>query len=228
MPKLNKKQKLILEITIVSTILILSFLYWNSLYIYPVKLFVVLLHELSHGIAALLSGGSIKEISFNENLGGYCEVKGGIPILIANAGYLGSLFWGSYFLLISKNDKYSKITSLVLSILLIIAALFFINPGFPFYATLIFASILFFSAQFLPADINSYFLKIIGLISCLYVIVDIRQDILTTSDGINDAVILKEITGLSEYLWGGLWLIVSLTVTFFVVRKMLSMKQRTN
>lgn len=228
MPKLNSKQKLLLEIIIVSTILILSFLYWNSLYIYPVKLFVVLLHELSHGIAALISGGSINEISFNENLGGYCEVKGGVPILIANAGYLGSLIWGSYFLLISKYDKYSKYTSFVLSILLIITAIFFINPGFPFYATLIFASTLFFSAQFFPADINSYFLKIIGLISCLYVIVDIRQDILTKSDGINDAVILKDITGINQYLWGGIWLIISLTVTFFVVRKMLSMKQRSN
>lgn len=227
MPKLNSKQKFVIEILIVSIVLIASFLYWNSIFIYPIKLFVVLLHELSHGFAALITGGTIKEISFNENLGGYCEVKGGVHIIIANAGYLGSLVFGSFFLLVSKNDYYAKITSFVLSFILILTTLFFINPGFPFYATLIFSSILFISAQFFPSIVNAYFLKIIGLISCFYVIVDIRQDILTNDNRLNDAVILKNITGINEYLWGGLWLIISLIVTFFIVRKMLSMKHKS-
>ena len=38
---------------------------WDTPVIYPLKIFVVLLHEISHGIAALATGGSIERITLD-------------------------------------------------------------------------------------------------------------------------------------------------------------------
>ena len=69
-------------------------LLWDSIAIFPLKIIVIFFHELSHGIAALLTGGSVQEISVSSREGGYCLTLGGSPFLILSAGYLGSLFWG--------------------------------------------------------------------------------------------------------------------------------------
>ena len=37
-------------------------LLWDTRIIYPLKIFVVFLHEVSHGIAAVVGGGSIARI----------------------------------------------------------------------------------------------------------------------------------------------------------------------
>ena len=40
---------------------------WDTPLIYPLKIFVVLLHEISHGIVALATGGSIKGSPWMQN-----------------------------------------------------------------------------------------------------------------------------------------------------------------
>jgi len=37
-------------------------LLWNTPVVYPLKIFVVFMHEISHGIAAMATGGQIEEI----------------------------------------------------------------------------------------------------------------------------------------------------------------------
>ena len=45
---------------------------WHSPLLLPVKLLTVFFHELSHGLAAILTGGSIVSIGLNLNQGGIC------------------------------------------------------------------------------------------------------------------------------------------------------------
>ena len=70
-------------------------LLWDTPVVYPLKIFVVLLHEVSHGIAAVAGGGAIQEILITPNQGGACNCHGGVPFLTLSAGYLGSLLWGA-------------------------------------------------------------------------------------------------------------------------------------
>src|SRR6266568_1272516 len=67
---------------------------WDTFVVYPFRVFVVFLHEISHGIAALVTGGRILAIGLTFDEGGVCVTDGGNRFLILNAGYLGSLFWG--------------------------------------------------------------------------------------------------------------------------------------
>lgn len=68
--------------------------FWDSYIVYPVKLFVVLLHEISHGVAAIATGGSIVGMEISANLGGVCHILGENPFVVMSAGYLGSMCWG--------------------------------------------------------------------------------------------------------------------------------------
>ena len=67
---------------------------WNTSLVYPLKIFVVLLHEISHGIASVLTGGTIERITLDPRQGGACYCGGGNAFLTLSAGYLGSLLWG--------------------------------------------------------------------------------------------------------------------------------------
>lgn len=68
-------------------------LLWNTPIVYPVKIFVVLLHEISHAAVAVATGGSIQSIEINPLEGGACYCPGGNAFLTLSAGYLGSLAW---------------------------------------------------------------------------------------------------------------------------------------
>ena len=52
-------------------------LLWDTLAVYPLKIFVVLLHELSHALVAVTTGGTIEAIALDPNEGGACYCPGG-------------------------------------------------------------------------------------------------------------------------------------------------------
>ena len=41
---------------------LIALVFWDFVFMYPIKVFVVLLHELGHGLAAVVSGGLEEEI----------------------------------------------------------------------------------------------------------------------------------------------------------------------
>ena len=69
---------------------------WDTAFVYPLKIFVVLLHEISHAAVAVATGGTIERIVLDPNQGGACYCPGGSAFLTLSAGYLGSLGWGAY------------------------------------------------------------------------------------------------------------------------------------
>jgi hypothetical protein len=54
----------------------------------------VLLHESAHVVAAVLTGGRVEQMVVDLREGGYTRYWDGSPILVMQAGYLGSLFAG--------------------------------------------------------------------------------------------------------------------------------------
>ena len=82
-----------LAVPVVVAIVVLVF--WDSFVVYPLKILVVLFHELSHGLAAIVSGGAIERIELSVEQGGVCYTRGGSSFLILNSGYLGSLACGA-------------------------------------------------------------------------------------------------------------------------------------
>ncbi len=51
-------------------------------------------HEISHGLAAILTGGKVLRIQLFANGAGLCTTQGGISFVISFAGYAGATLWG--------------------------------------------------------------------------------------------------------------------------------------
>jgi len=207
--KQNKKKKQFIELIILGIIVIISFLLWDTIIVFPIKLFAVLMHEISHGIATILTGGKIISMEINLNLGGKLESEGGIPFIIASAGYIGSFIFGAA-LFYSAYNKNHSVT--IISTISIIIFLFSVNviEDFTFSIISILSSILLFIiSKYLPEKFSSYVFKIIGIVSCLYVLFDIKEDIFTKQTLNSDASIIVEITSIPEVFWGLIWLSIS-------------------
>ena len=218
MKKLSPKGRKITEFLVLTSAIILSFIFWNTFYIFPIKLFVVLLHEISHGLAAIASGGNIAEIQINYNLGGAAKITGGNSLLIASAGYIGSLLWGGLLFLSARNQKFSIYVCTFYSIGILIITALFIKHLFGIFFALGFVIFLFISPRYLPDLFHKFSIKILGIISCLYTIFDIKSDLITLNYSSTDAQIIANITNIPAIFWGFLMLAVSLLIFYLLIR----------
>ena len=67
-----------------STLVVLAF--WDTLLIKPFRVFVVMVHEVCHAGAALLTDGEVVEIRTAWDESGHTLTKGGIFPIISSAG----------------------------------------------------------------------------------------------------------------------------------------------
>jgi hypothetical protein len=193
-----------------------TWLLWDTPLVYPIKIFVVMLHELGHAIAALLTGGQVVSIQIFPEEGGVTLTRGGWPFVILSAGYLGSLLAGSVLLYLSSRRRGGRGLMMVLAVLIAASTLLFVRNVFGVIYGLLAAAALWFSAYRLPTRVNPYIVRFIAVTSCLYALLDIRSDLFTfaTASGtvVNDAVALSRLTGIPALIWGIVWLIISLWV----------------
>ncbi len=220
MAKKNKQtvKKQINEFLIIAGIILFSILFWDSVFIYPIKFFVVILHETSHAIVTIITGGTVKSIYITSYLGGITKSNGGNSLLIASAGYIGSLIIGALLFISAYNIKVRTITTKVLSIILLLITVGYLKGSLSVFFGLMVSIFFFFLPEYFNKVFASFFLKFIGLISCLYVLTDIKNDLITTSIRETDAQIIEFITGIPSLAVGFLWLVISLLTVYFLIR----------
>ena len=220
----TKKSINYFELFSILGIALLSLLLWDTKIAYPIKIFIVLLHEISHAIMTILSGGSVSSIKLFLDLSGKTITNGGNPILIAASGYLGSLLFGSLLFLSAKYITLRKWVTSIISIILLLSAINLVDGGIQVFLCLVIALIFFLVPKYFNETITRIFLIFIGFTSCLYIIADIKQDLLTTTLRETDTQILEYLTGIPAIVIGGLWFIISLFTVLLIVRNMISQK----
>ena len=184
---------------------------WDTPAVYPLKVFVVLLHEISHAMMAVATGGTIERIVLDPNQGGACYCPGGNAFLTLSAGYLGSLAWGA--LLISAgqmkriNSRWGTGAVGVLVVGLTPAS---VPSILGLWFRLAFGALPSPGALRLSAAVNQGILLTLGLTSCLYAILDIKSDVLDRPELQSDAAMLGDLTGINTVVWGGLWITVAI------------------
>jgi len=186
-------------------------LLWDTAAVYPLQILVVFFHEMSHGLAALLTGGSIQEISVVPEQGGYCRTLGGSPFIILSAGYLGSLVWGGVILVLASRTRLDRAVAAVLGALLLLASALFVRPltSFGFIFGALTGAGLVAASTRLPAAAHDFALKVIGLTSCLYAVLDIKSDVLDRPGVESDAHMLADLTGIPTLVWGLAWISIA-------------------
>ena len=188
---------------------------WNTLFVYPLKIFVVFMHEVSHGLAAIATGGRILEIQINPQQGGHALTQGGSRFWTLTAGYLGSLLWGGVILFLAARTRFDKAISILIGFGMVAISIGFGESTFTYLFGIGFGVALIAIGFYLPEAVNDWVLRIIGVTSCLYAILDIKSDVLDRSNLRSDARMLSEVTGIATEVWGALWILIAIALTIW-------------
>ena len=193
----------------------LAFL-WNTVWVFPLKLFVVLLHEASHGLAALATGGRIDWIRVFQEEGGQTATTGGNAFIVTSAGYLGSMLFGVTILIVATRTRLAQWLALLLGVGSVAIALRCMpNEGRVFAAV---CGLVLAGTAPLPRPVSEFVLRVIGVTSCLYAILDVKSDVLDHRSAPSDATALAKMTGVPGVIWGALWIAIGLVVTFYAAK----------
>lgn len=202
---------------LIALTLIVAFL-WSWPVMVPLKILVVFFHEISHGIAAVVTGGEIVSISISADQGGEAWTRGGSRFVTLSAGYLGSLLIGIVLLLCALNSKADRALMGVLAAVMLAVAALYIREGFALAFCVVLGVAMLAAAWFLPGDINDLALRVIGLTSIIYVPRDIFSDTIERSFLQSDAYMLgEEFFGTAQF-WGGLWILLSIAAIAVCLR----------
>lgn len=201
-------------------------LLWDTPAVLPLKLFVVFLHEISHGIAAVATGGRIDRIAIAADQSGVCYCGGGSPFVTLSAGYLGSLAWGLALVWLARFDRLAHWATAAIGVVMGLVTLLYVRTLFGLVFGLGGAAALLGAARRLPVPWNARLLYGLGLTSALYAILDIKSDVIDRPELDSDARMLAELTGVPTVVWGGLWIGIALGVVYLVARRSLARGSR--
>ena len=194
-------------------------LLWDTPLVYPLKVFVVLLHEVSHALAGVATGGTVERILLDPYQGGATLIRGGNAFAALSAGYLGSLAWGA-MMVMGARARWLPPRAAIGAMGGIVIALTAVIVRSPFGVGfgILFGLCMIVSSRKLSAHLNRSLLLTLGLTSTLYAILDIKSDVLDRPELRSDAVMLGEITGISGPVWGVVWIVVAVAVTALLFR----------
>ncbi len=201
------------------TVLALAvFALWSTPVLYPLRLLVVFFHELSHGLVALATGGSIVSLTLSPDEGGLAITRGGSRFLILSAGYVGSLLFGVMLFLTALRTRLDRAAVASLGLCALLIAAFYVRDGFPLVFCLFTGATLLLISRFTGHGVNDLALRIVGLASMFYVPQDIVSDTIARSQLTSDARMLAEEFGGATVLWGAVWFLISLGVIAMTLR----------
>lgn len=172
--------------------------FWESPVMLPLRLLVVLFHEGAHALAAWATGGEVVEIAVRLDESGHTLYRGGWPLIVGNAGYLGSLAVGLGLVFASRGP--AKAATVALGVLLALTMAWMPLSAGLLYTFAAASGLVVAGWKGTPAGCG-WLLRGLGVFSVLYAVVDVQDDA-----GRGDAAILAASTGVPAIVWTGLWL----------------------
>lgn len=187
-------------------------LFWNTPVVYPLKIFVVLLHELSHAMAAVATGGTLERITLDPYQGGATYFSGGNAFMALNAGYLGSLAWGGLLFSAGRSKRVrSDWVNGLIGASVILLTVFFVRSTFGIVFGILFGLALVAASREMGKMMNRRLLLTLGLTSALYAILDIKSDVIDRPELLqSDAAVLADLLGVPTLAVGVVWITIAI------------------
>lgn len=191
-----------------------------GLLFYPFRVFGTFVHEISHGLAAIITGGTFHRFVVNPDLSGVAWSAGGWNWVVTSAGYIGSAAFGGLLVLIAARGVRAQTVLFWLGAALGMFCLLFVRNLFGIASGLVLAAALLFAAQRLPARWADGLLLVLavqlmlGAIESLFGLVQLSAG----SRALTDAAIMAQATGVPALVWAVAWTAISLSILFATLR----------
>lgn len=187
---------------------------------YPFQLFGTFIHEISHGLAAIATGGNFQRFVVNMDLSGVAWSAGGVRWVVSSAGYIGSAAFGGLLVLLAAWKVPARRVLLWLGLALGIMCLLFVRNLFGIFAGLALAATLVLAAQQLRAQWAEWLLLVLAVqlmldgINSLFGLVRLSA----SSNVRTDAMIMAQATSVPAIVWAVVWTLVSLAILVGTLR----------
>ena len=206
--------------------------------LYPFTILGTWFHEMSHGICALVLGGTFHKLELNPDGSGLAVFSGILFLgnignaITAAAGPVGPSIAGAVFIISSKNQKMTKVVLLVLAFLLLISDIIWVRTGFGFLVILFLGLGIGLASLKAGARAGKLILQFLGVQACVSVYLSIGY--LFSDGGIagervyqSDTAVISNNLFLPFWIWGILILAFSTLIILGSLRVIYSEKMRT-
>lgn len=213
------------EVLVVLVIGVVSLVLWRVPVIgwvfYPFQLFVTYIHEICHGLAAILTGGRFLRFMIEPSGAGQALTAGGSRLIISSAGYVGSALFGGLLLIIASRPLGARAVLMGLGVGLALVCLLLARNSFGFLIGLLLAGGLMLASRQLNAQMAEWlllFLAIQAILGALDSLFGLLQLSTLHRDVLTDAQIMAQATGIPAFFWSLLWSGISLLILWQALR----------
>ena len=178
----------------------------------PFKWLESYFHELSHGLATLLTGGAVRHIQLFPNGAGLCFSQGGWPVVIGFSGYFGAALWGYLIFILATWPKGIRVSFALLGGAVVLTTLLW---GRDLLTISILASLAVLFLLPLKLNKNRFMgsgLRIMALMIMLNALAS--PTVLLGLNGKGDAAMLAGATWIPAWIWVFIWLGFSALMIF--------------
>ncbi len=174
-------------------------------------------HEISHGLAALLTGGEIMRIQLFASGAGECTTRGGLSFFITFFGYAGATLWGwVIFKLANSHQRIAQIFSAIMILLLIASIIFWARD----LLTIIIISSLAVMFVLVIKLRRLYYLQILLKFFGLSILLNSLFSPTYLFDGrdLGDGAALASMTLIPELVWVMLWCLFAVFAIYSLIK----------
>jgi hypothetical protein len=195
---------------------------------FPLRLLVTFVHELGHGMSAMLTGGTFVSFRVFGDGSGVAYTIGGSRIIILSMGYLGAALFGAILLYAANRVARVNTVASALGVFFIVCGVIFgargVNDIQGLGGAMLAAVIGFVSGLALIAlgrvnrpSLTIFILNVLAFVIGFNAVNDIQallqmQDVMLLGNIPNDAVALGRYTNISPTFWAMLWLALALAM----------------
>ncbi len=237
------------QATLLLTAAVISIVLWfipfAEIVTYPFRIFVTFIHEGGHAIAALLTGNSVESLSIATNASGETYTSGGgrfSQVFVASAGYLGSMAFGAFLLVLIRKAIAARIVLIGSATLIFGLTLIYglikpamsgvVSSALPFtiLAGTLLSVGLIAVAKYATARVATFFVSFLAVQCVLNALLDLKTVFYLSSPfGPNvptDAVNMANATGIPALFWSVAWIVIAFGILAITMRLYVSSRKK--
>jgi hypothetical protein len=185
--------------------------------VYAFRLFDTLVHELSHGLMALLTGGRFLHFVIAPDSSGMATTIGGWRLLVIPAGYLGTALFGGVLLLLANRSspRARRWLLLGLGLFFILTTAFFARNWTAIAVGLLWALVLVALSEYGSPLLQAFGLNLLAIQCSLNALDSLAGLVLLNTGPLrrpNDAQSMANLTHLPAAMWAILWSLIALAI----------------
>ena len=170
-------------------------------------------HEISHGIAAIVTGGKVLRIQLFANGAGLCTTQGGISFVISFAGYAGATFWGwGIYKLASAHQRVAQGFSVLVFLLLVSSIIFWGRDLLTWFILAVLATLFLLTIKLKKLHYLQRLMQLFGLLILLNSL--FSPSYLLDGRNLGDGAALASMTFIPEFIWVLIWFSLALVALY--------------